>query len=112
MTDHTLGSLLLLGLSMSLAQPAQALYDPTRPTDPTLYFGRSAQPVPSRPWTLHSILRGPDRRIAIINGKRVREGERVGSAKVLRIGDSHVLLQTGKRRLTLRLLPGSIKVSP
>ena len=33
-------------------------------------------------------------------------------AKVVRIKDSYVLLNTGKRTVTLRLLPESIKVSP
>jgi len=110
MTDRTRLSLWLLGVLLSATQPALALHDPTRPTDPARYFGENG--MSSRPWTLHSILHSPDRRIAIINGQRVQEGDRVGSAKVLRIGNSHVLLQTGGHRLTLRLLPGSTRVSP
>jgi len=105
-------SLCLLGLLLSASRPASALHDPTRPTDPAQYFGRGAGGASSQPWTLHSILRASDRRIAIINGQRVQEGERIGSAKVLRIGHSHVLLQTGGRKLTLRLLPVPTRVTP
>lgn len=101
-----------LGLMLFAATQAHALYDPTRPTDPVQYFGQGGSSAARQAWTLHSILRASDRRIAIINGRRVREGERIGSARVLRIDDSQVLLQTGTRRLTLRLLPHSIKVHP
>ncbi len=111
MTERILLPLLLLAALAPVSAPAVALHDPTRPTDPELYFGRHAGAA-GRPWILHSILNAPDRRIAIINGKRVREGERIGSARVLRIGTSDVLLQTGKRRLTLRLLPASTRVTP
>ena len=50
------------------------------------------------------------------NGKRipiaVKEGDRVGSARVVRIHESHVLLNTSGRTLTLHLFPESIKVGP
>jgi len=110
MSDRRRLSLWLLGVLLAATQPALALHDPTRPTDPARYFGGHG--TSSQPWTLHSILHSPDRRIAIINGQRVQEGDRVASAKVLRIGNAHVLLQTGRRRITLRLLPESTRVSP
>lgn len=94
-----------------LSSTAFALHDPTRPTDPVLYFGQGND-TGSSGWSLQSILSSPHRRIAIINGTRVREGERIGSAKVVSIQASHVLLNTGERTLTLRLLPESIKVAP
>ena len=88
-----------------------ALNDPTQPIDPALYFG-TGKTHDSGGWSLQSILSSPERRIAIINGSRVREGDRIGSARVMRIRDSHVLLNTGSRTVTLRLLPQSIKVRP
>jgi len=88
--------------------PAWALQDPTRPTDPALYFGANHRPDGSA-WTLQSILSAPDRRIAIINGTRVREGDRIGGARVVSIRTSHVVLNTGKRKLTLQLFPDTIK---
>lgn len=93
-----------------LTQHARALQDPTRPTDPAAYFGGGTPS--SNSWALQSILSSPARRIAIINGTRVHEGDRIGSAKVIHISESQVVLNSGGRALTLRLLPKSIKVSP
>jgi len=97
--------LLLLGM---LSFNASALQDPTRPTDPVLYFGGNHRPGTSV-WTLQSILSAPDRRIAIINGTRVREGDRIGNARIVSIKPSHVVLNTGKRTLKLQLLPETLK---
>jgi MSHA biogenesis protein MshK len=103
---------ILLLLLNTAALNAWALQDPTRPTDPVLYFGGNRQPSTSV-WTLQSILSAPDRRIAIINGTRLREGDRIGNARVVRIKPSHVVLNTGKGTLTLQMLPETIKkVSP
>ena len=90
---------------------ASALTDPTRPTDPASFFGSGGTSRDTQ-WSLQSILFASDRRVAVINGTRVREGDRIGSARVLRIHDSQVLLETGKGRLTLQLLPETVKVRP
>ena len=108
MARTTLHSILLV-TALCLAGNAAALQDPTRPTDPALYFGSGDKPSDSG-WSLQSILSSPGRRIAVINGERVREGDPIGSARVIRIHESHVLLDTGGRTLTLRLLPESIRV--
>ncbi len=101
----------LLIIGFAPAGNLYALHDPTRPTDPALYFGSGKTPAGGN-WSLQSILSSPERRIAVINGTRVREGDRIGSARVVQIRDSHVLLNTGGSTLTLRLLPDSIKVRP
>jgi MSHA biogenesis protein MshK len=101
---------LLIGYLGALGS-AFAVTDPTRPTDPAAYFG-TASTIDSNGWALQSILFASDRRIAVINGTRVKEGDRVGSARVVRIRDSQVLLDTGGRRLTLHLLPQTVKVRP
>jgi len=102
---------LVLALWSGLSGDLYALNDPTQPTDPALFFG-TGQDRSGKGWLLQSILSSPERRIAIINGSRVREGDRIGSARVVRINDSHVLLNTGSRTVTLHLLPQSIKVRP
>jgi MSHA biogenesis protein MshK len=102
-------TLALLICAVGAPANALALSDPTRPTDPTAYFGTGSA---ARTWSLQSILFASDRRIAVINGERVQEGDRIGSARVVRIRDSHVLLDTGERSLTLRLLPETVKVRP
>ena len=107
---RSLFSSLSLIIATLVSQQVQALHDPTRPTDPAEYFGNSARN--NSAWSLQSILSASDRRIAIINGTRVREGDVIGSAKVISIDESKVVLNTGGQRFTLRLLPTSIKVSP
>jgi MSHA biogenesis protein MshK len=102
-------ALLILGLTMSGG--ANALQDPTRPADPGAYFDGAGKHS-NGGWSLQSILSSPERRIAIINGTSVREGDRIGNARVVRIQAKKVLLKSGGRTLTLRLLPESIKVGP
>jgi MSHA biogenesis protein MshK len=103
-------SLLCLMVLMALpAAYARALQDPTRPTDPTLYFGGNNTRTTTADWTLQSVLSSPARRIAIINGTRVKEGDRIGSARVVSIQPSHVVLHTGSRNLTLHLWDNNIK---
>ncbi len=92
-----------------LANTAMALSDPTRPTDPVLYFGTGNS---SGGWALQSIIFSNERRIAIINGQRVQEGGRIGSARVARIRNSHVVLKTRDRTLKLRLHPDLVKTRP
>ncbi len=107
--DRKVIAVLLLG--SGLAGNVHALKDPTQPTDPGNYFGSSENRSGSS-WSLQSILSSPQRRIAVINGTRVKEGDRLGSARVVRIHESYVLLNTGGRTLTLHLFPESIKVGP
>jgi len=99
---------MLILLANVLGAHAWALQDPTRPTDPALYFG-AHRTVSTSAWTLQSILSSADRRIAIINGTSVREGDRIGDARVLSIQPSHVVLNTGSRTMTLRLWNEKIK---
>ena len=97
---------LLAGLLLSGS--VFALNDPTRPIDPAVYFGSGNRDG----WALQSILFSNDRRIAIINGVRVQEGDRIGAARVVRIRDSRVVLETGNRTLELRLRPNTLKTRP
>src|SRR5205823_5413429 len=66
---------LLFAASTSQAALAQPLNDPTRP--PSATSPESGEPVPSR---LQSVLLSPTRKIAVIDGRAVRLGERVGDA--------------------------------
>jgi MSHA biogenesis protein MshK len=107
---HSHFASLIIVVAALLSQQVHALQDPTRPTDPADYFGGGIRSNSS--WSLQSILSAADRRIAIINGTRVREGDLIGSAKVISISESKVVLNTDGQRFTLRLLPTSIKVNP
>lgn len=91
-------------LLLSFTIPAAAeLADPTAPTDPALFFGRDSDRE-SRGWELNSVLIGPHRRVAMINGVAVREGDRIGTARVLRIRPGEVELESGNRHIVLHLL--------
>lgn len=50
-----------------------------------------------------------DRRVAVINGKSVIEGDSVGGAKVVEILPTQVRLRQGESEKVLRLLPVSVK---
>ena len=73
--------LLLLGShSWGLQDPTQpASFTPAASSDITL--------------TLESVLLGPQRKVAVINGKIVAEGDSVAGAKVITIGKNSVRLR-------------------
>ena len=96
--------LMILGLFSTTR--AWAVNDPTRPSDPSQFFGSNPTPNPVD-MMLQSILVAPERRVVVINGIRLQEGDRIGSARVVRIQDSQVLLETSRGTRTLRLLPGT-----
>jgi MSHA biogenesis protein MshK len=54
---------------------------------------------------LQSVLIAPNRRLAVIDGRTISLGGMFGSAKVVRITESEVVLQTGADRQTLKLHP-------
>ena len=88
-----------------------ALIDPTRPA--TYSTTAPARTAGTRSgWMLGSTLVAPGRRVAVINGKRVSEGESVDGARVLEIRQLDVLIQASGRRMTLQLLPDIVKKQP
>lgn len=88
---------------------AQALPDPTRPPS-MMSAEQHASATPVGP-VLQSILVSPRRAEAIISGRTVRVGDRVGDAKVVRITETEVHLREGKNLQTLKLFPNIEKQS-
>lgn len=84
---------------------AQPLRDPTRPPG---VGGESAPAEAVAPTRLQSVLISPHRSVAVIDGRAVSVGERVGGAKVVAISAAEVTLETGASRQTLRLLPAGV----
>lgn len=82
---------------------AQALVDPTRP--PTMAAQAVAEIAPTGGPVLQSVLISPQRVEAIISGKTVRLGDKVGNASVVRIKESEVVLRHGKNLQVLKLFP-------
>lgn len=87
---------LLLVFITALAPGLQALTDPTQPS-----YYRDA----SKKQSLHleSILFGENRRVAVINGKALTEGDRIGSAKIISITKDNVKLKRSGELFTLQL---------
>lgn len=98
----TAWALLLAGLLAVAGAPAQ-LRDPTQPT--ALEDAAPPRPAQSGPrWRLQSTLVADDRRLAVINGRSVAQGERVDGAVVREINRGGVTLEVEGRRIELRLL--------
>lgn len=82
---------------------AQALVDPTRP--PTMAAQAVAESSSAGVPVLQSVLISPQRTEAIISGKTVRVGDKLGNARVIRITESEVVLRDGKNSQVLKLFP-------
>jgi len=88
------------------------LGDPTRPAD---YKKQSEAPqaaaVVAEKWALTSVLISPQRRVAIVNGRAVQEGDTVGSSRIVQIRTSEVLLQRDGKQIVVSLLPSAVKTT-
>lgn len=95
---------LLVGLvcALSVAAATAEMIDPTRPGG-----GPVARAAPAH--GLQSTLVSAERRLAVIDGKRVGIGDKIGGASVVEIGPYHVVLKRGMERSTLKLQPYTIK---
>jgi MSHA biogenesis protein MshK len=89
--------LILMGTNATAAPFA----DPTRPPS----FTAPSEAAPSGRPRLESVLIGPDRRIAVIDGQRVQLGERFRGGQVVSISESEVVIRSGQASETLRLFP-------
>ena len=99
---------LLLLLPMSVG--ATGLQDPTRPPQSVSVSARpTVKSVPAPVFSLSSILISAQRRVAVINGLSVAEGDRIERATVKRIEPQAVILTQGKRQWTLTLGQGQVK---
>jgi MSHA biogenesis protein MshK len=77
----------------------ETLNDPTRPQQS--YLPDSSKRLPSaEPLRLESILVSPNRKVAVINGVRVAEGDHVEGSLITRINsDSVAINSNGTRRV-------------
>ena len=101
---------LMLGLSLYFAQVQAGeavLSDPTRPWQSSGY--QQQRPQTAASYTLNATVVSSTRRVAVINGQHVSEGETVGNAIVVRIGKYDVLLESPDRQIKLKLMPDIVK---
>lgn len=101
-------SLVTVLFLMTVPVVAAPLTDPTQP--PGFVGGVTAAGSTKAPaWQVSSILISSDRRMAVINGKIVSQGDIVGSAKVIRISHTAVTLRNNIETFTVKLLPAQVK---
>ena len=104
--SRLLAILLLVAAAPVLAQGR--LGDPTRPT--SLSEPDDSAPAAQGPrWRLQSTLIADDRKVAVINGRTVSQGERIEGATLIEVRSDGVTLQHDGQRLVLHL-PGRIDV--
>jgi MSHA biogenesis protein MshK len=90
----------LLGYGSVSAQP---ISDPTRPPGAVSPVEGDNEPV--RAPVLQSVIITPNRRSAIINGERVELGGRYAGARVSKITETEVVLQSAGRTEVLKMYP-------
>ena len=91
---------------------ALELQDPTRPAwhiqNTQLQTSSPQSMVPHR---LTMIISGPQENIAVVNGRRVKTGDRVGGATVLKVNTADVELEREGSRFVIELLPVQVKTA-
>ena len=100
---------LMCAVSLAAARTAgaQGLADPTRPPAGFNLAVSGAKPAETvAPLVLESVLIHPDARSAIISGERLTLGQKIRGLRLVRIGDTEVVLLDGGERRTLKLYPG------
>lgn len=88
---------IILSLVLLVPISVQAIEDPTRPSS---YRSVARQ---QQQLKVESILFSDDRKVAVINGTVVAEGERVGAARVVSIGKNNVRLTRNGKVVNLTL---------
>lgn len=103
-------SMVATGLALAFVFPAwgQALSDPTRPPQEWLDARPKVAGAPpafdlEAPPHLQSLLIGPSRNYAIIDGQLVGVGDMIHDARVVKVSPSEVLLQSERGIQTLKL---------
>ena len=88
---------------------AEALPDPTRPYQYGAEIAIEQIPHENVQWRLSGIRIRENKRSAILNGKLVKEGDKLDGAVVMEIKASEVTLQQRDKRLVVKLLLSNIK---
>jgi MSHA biogenesis protein MshK len=102
-------SLLTALLALAAPAAAQGLVDPMRPA--TAGHGEGEAVVRPAGPVLEQIVLGEGRRFAVISGRRVVVGDRLGDATVVAIGPDQVTLR-GVTTQVLRMFPRAERKSP
>lgn len=93
-------------LALGAVVQAETLQDPTRPAT----VKAVAQSVEPGALQLEAVMGSGARRIAIVNGKVVREGDRVGAAVIEAIGSDFIRYTRNGRSETARIAKNNLRV--
>jgi len=107
-----IAALIVVFLGQSEPAATSTLADPTRPGYPAIHPSQKRSGAVPGSWVLNSTLVSRDRRVAVINGRHVSEGESVDNATVLQIRKLGVDIQVSGKHITLPLLPDIVKRQP
>jgi MSHA biogenesis protein MshK len=100
-------AILLVALALNVER-AHALEDPTRPPRAERIAApatHSAEPL----LILQSIIRSPNGNAAIISGRLVPVGGRIGDARLVRVTEDEAVIQIGGAEKRLALYPAARK---
>lgn len=102
MHERLKASLLVLLLATAPPAAADELFrDPMRP-----YTPRADNPVAPSHLKINALIVSDERRLAIVNGRRVGIGDRIGNATVTAISKHELTLDVGGETRILRLARG------
>lgn len=101
-------ALVVLSAALGIGRAVAALPDPTQPMDFVARPGSAGPTAPIGP-VLQSTMVSPERKSAVISGKRVRIGDTFEGAKVTAITPYEVRMSRAGRETTLRMLPKLVK---
>jgi hypothetical protein len=93
---------LLLTFVASVCVGDEILRDPTRP-----YTAAERRAVAAPRFVVNAIIVSPERRVAILNGRRVGVGATVDNATVISIEKDELILEIGGKRQTVSLRNGT-----
>jgi len=96
-----------LAVALLGAVPSRA--DLTDPTRPAVARARRAVAQPAGALTLQSVLLTEGHRVAVINGRRVEAGDRIGGATVVEVGLDGVRLRRRGNEVLLTLFGRAVK---
>lgn len=88
----------------NLCLGAEFMRDPTRP-----YTAREIGAATTPRFVVNAIIISPDRRVAIVNGRRVGVGDSVGNATVIAIEKEKMVLELDGKRITTELHDGALR---
>ncbi len=94
------GTLLVVVANLCLG--ADLIRDPTRP-----YTARELTAATSPRFVVNAIIISPERRVAIVNGRRVSVGDSVGNATVIAIEKEKMILELNGKRVSAGLHDGA-----